>query len=119
MAPLALTSLVSAEWIPAEYATLLFLGLVLAGIGTFSLFCIGLVAYTRRRSTRYLLVTLALGALASRTVVGWGTAYGVVPMPVHHILEHGLDFLVAAIILYAVYRTGRVRPANASSQRGD
>lgn len=119
MGPFVLSSLVPAEWIPAEYAPLLFVGLALAGIGTFSLFCIGLVAYSRRRSMRYLLVTLALGALASRTVVGWGTAYGVIPMPVHHIVEHGLDFFVAVVILYAVYRTGRVRTAGARSQRGD
>jgi hypothetical protein len=24
-------------------------------------------------------------------------------MPVHHFVEHGLDFLIAAMILYAVY----------------
>ena len=28
---------------------------------------------------------------------------GVVPMPVHHFVEHSLDFLVAATVLYAVY----------------
>lgn len=101
-----------AEWVRAEFAPLLFAGLLLAGIGTVSIFCLGLAAYRQRRSSRYLLVTLALGALVLRTIVGWGTALCVVPMTTHHLLEHGLDFFVAATLLYAGYRSRPRRPAS-------
>lgn len=107
------TATLAAEWVSSEYAPFLFAGLLLAGIGTVSLFCIGLAAYHRRRSMPYLLVTLALGALVLRTVVGWGTALGIVPMTIHHFLEHGLDFFVAATLLYTVYRSRSWRPMSA------
>lgn len=94
----------AAEWVPKGYAPVLFAGLLLAGIGTVALFALGLAAYYRRRTREYLLVTIALGALVVRTAVGWGTAVGVVPMLVHHVVEHTLDFCIAAIILYVVYR---------------
>jgi len=74
-----------------------------AGAGTGLLFLVSLVAYRRRRSAQYALISVAVGALLARSVVGAGTVLGVVPMPVHHFLEHSLDFLIAAVVLYAVY----------------
>ncbi|MGQ3328127.1 DUF7471 family protein [Halorubrum sp. FL23] len=74
-----------------------------AGLGTGVLFLVSLVAYHRRRSGQYALISVAVGALLGRSVVGAGTVLGVVPMPVHHFLEHSLDFLIAAVVLYAVY----------------
>ena len=76
---------------------------VVAGIGTGLLFLVSLVAYGRRRSRRHLLISVAVGALLARSVVGAGTVLGYVPMPVHHFLAHSLDFLTAATVLYAVY----------------
>ncbi|MFC5279482.1 hypothetical protein ACFPM1_12045 [Halorubrum rubrum] len=76
---------------------------VVAGIGTGLLFLVSLVAYGRRRSRRHLLISVAVGALLARSVVGAGTVLGYVPMPVHHFLAHSLDFLIAATVLYAVY----------------
>ncbi len=75
----------------------------IAGIGTGILFLVSLVAYRRRQSSQYLLISVAVGALLTRSVVGAGTVLGYVPMPVHHFLEHSLDFAIAAIVLYAVY----------------
>lgn len=109
----------AAEWVTTGYAPFLFAGLVLAGIGTLLVFGLGLVAYRRRGSTQYLLVTLALGLLVVRTVVGWGTVFGMVPMVVHHLLEHGFDFLVAVIILYTVYRSRSSDPPSAGGGRRD
>ena len=74
-----------------------------AGVGTGLLFLVSLVAYHRRRSAQYALISVAVGALLTRSIVGAGTVLGVVPMPVHHFLEHSLDFLIAAVVLYAVY----------------
>jgi hypothetical protein len=51
-------------------------------------------------------VTAALGILVSRSVIGFGTVLGIVPMPVHHLIEHGSDFAVATLVLYALYSTG-------------
>ncbi|SMO51085.1 DUF7471 family protein [Halorubrum cibi] len=76
---------------------------VVAGIGTGLLFLVSLVAYRRRRTGRHFLISVAVGALLARSVVGAGTVLGYVPMPIHHFLSHSLDFLIAATVLYAVY----------------
>ncbi len=81
----------------------LLLVILVAGIGTGALFVISLVAYARRRSTQSLLICVAVGALWARSLVGAGTVLGYVPMTVHHLIEHSLDFTIAAIVLYAVY----------------
>lgn len=73
-----------------------------AGIGTGILFGVSMVAYSRRRETLYLHICIAVGALFARSIVGAGTVLGVVPMGMHHLIEHSLDFLIAAIVLYAV-----------------
>lgn len=96
----------TAQWPGVRGSVPLLAVILLAGIGTTVLFLIGAAAYSRRRTTPYLLLTVALGALVARTVVGLGTVVGVVPMPVHHLVEHGIDFLIAALILSAVYLSG-------------
>lgn len=74
-----------------------------AATGTGLLFLVSLVAYRRRRTGQYRLISAAVGALVLRSLVGAGTVLGIVPMPVHHFVEHSLDFLIAATVLYAVY----------------
>ena len=98
----------SGEWLGAGEATALLVVLALATVGTLALFLIGLLAYRRRRTPVYLLLLIALGLLVGRSLVGFGTAVGLVPMPIHHLVEHGADFGVAALVLYAIYRTGPV-----------
>ena len=95
-------------WPEVRDSPLLLTILVLAGIGTTVLFLLGVVAYRRRRTTPYLLITLALGALVVRTVVGLGTVFEVVPMGLHHLVEHGLDFVIAVLLLLAISRSGSV-----------
>lgn len=85
--------------------TLLFV-LALATIGTGLVLLIAVAGYLRRRSTPYLLVVVAVSALFVRSLVGFGTLYGHVPMGTHHFLEHGLDFLIAVCVLTAVYLMG-------------
>ena len=86
-----------------EGSILLLAVALVAGVGTGVLFVVSVAAYRRRRRAQYRLIAVAVGALLFRSVVGAGTILGVVPMPVHHFLEHGLDFLIAALVLYAVY----------------
>ncbi|TYL39036.1 hypothetical protein CV102_07005 [Natronococcus pandeyae] len=93
-------------WVDPQLTPVLLAVIVLAAAGTTVLFCIGIVAYSRRQSMRYLLITVALGLLMVRSVVGLGTVFGLVPMTIHHLVEHGADFTIAVLILYAVYRSG-------------
>lgn len=94
------------EW-PEVHYSLPLIGIILvAGLGTAVLFAISVLAFVHRRTRQYLLVMVALGALVLRSVVGLGTALTIVPMIVHHLVEHGLDFLIAALVLYAVYLSG-------------
>lgn len=97
------------DW-PGVEGSMLLLGVVLlACAGTGLLFAISVVAWSRRRSRRYLLIAVAVGALFLRSIVGIGTVSGAVPMVVHHLVEHSFDFLIAALILYAVIRNRPTR----------
>jgi hypothetical protein len=62
-----------------------------------------LAAYLRRRSRSYLLVGLALAALVARAMVAGVTMLGAVDPGTHHLLEHGLDVVMAALVVGAVY----------------
>lgn len=117
------TSPFDIQWLDPQLAPVLLTVIVLAVVGTAILFACGVLAYSRRRSTRYLLITVVLGLLVARSVVGLGTVFGLVPMTVHHLVEHGLDFTIAILILYAVYRSGPVgqeeTEPDRSSKRSD
>lgn len=91
------------DWWSVEGSIPLLFVVVVAGIGTGILFAASLIAYARRRTRQYLLVSVAVGALWLRSAVGAATVLGYVPMPVHHFIEHSLDFFIAAVVLYAVY----------------
>ncbi|WP_254864113.1 DUF7471 family protein [Halovivax gelatinilyticus] len=95
-----------ASWHDPELTPLLLVVIALAAVGTTVLFLAAVVAYRRRRTARYALLSIVLGLLVTRSVVGLGTVFGVVPMTVHHLIEHGFDFLIAALLLWAVYRGG-------------
>ncbi len=77
--------------------------IAIAGVGTGVLFAVSLVAYNRRRNRQFLFISVAVGALLARAIVGAGTILGYVPMAIHHFVEHSLDFVIAAVVLYAVY----------------
>lgn len=94
------------EWVGYPESVLLIVIISLAGLGTGILFFASLVAYYRRRTRLYAVVAVVVGALLARTIIGLGTVFGMVSMPVHHLVAHGLDFAIAALILYAVYTTG-------------
>ncbi len=108
------------EW--AGEGSLLLLGVVfLASLGTGLLFVVSLFAYRQRRSRRYFLIAVAVGALFTRSIVGAGTVLGYTPMVVHHLIEHTFDFLIAALILYIVLQSGPSsdRPETVSADGGE
>ncbi|WP_208023622.1 DUF7471 family protein [Halorussus pelagicus] len=83
--------------------------LALAGLGSAVLVGLALAALLRRRSRSYLLVTLALATLLARTGVAVLSLTGMVAPGSHHLLEHGLDAAMAALVVAAVYDARRVR----------
>jgi len=121
-------SLVSAAALHTGWAgvegSLLLLGIVmLAVLGTGVLFVVSFLAYWQRRSLRYQLIAVAVGALFLRSIVGVGTVLGYTPMVAHHLIEHTFDFLIAALVLYAVLRSkptsSRNQPVEISTDGGD
>lgn len=77
--------------------------LALSAIAAAVLFGLGIVAYRRRRSRAYLLVTLALAVLVARPVVGALSATALVPAETHHLLEHSFDAILLVLLLAAIY----------------
>ena len=67
------------------------------------LFGLSLIVTYRRRSRRYLLVSATLAALLSRSLVALLAVGGLLSADSHHLLEHGLDALIAIMLLAAVY----------------
>jgi ABC-type spermidine/putrescine transport system permease subunit II len=79
------------------------LTVALASLAAAVLAGLGLAAYVRRRSRPYLLVALALAALLARGVVGALAIAGQLGPGSHHLIEHGLDAVMAALVIGAVY----------------
>jgi hypothetical protein len=96
----------AANWPGVEGSWFLLFVLVLAGVGTTAVFVLSVVAYRRRRERSYLLISVAIGLLVVRTVIGFGTVRGITPMLYHHLVEHTFDFLIAALVLAAAYVGG-------------
>jgi hypothetical protein len=74
-----------------------------AGAGSGLLLVLGVAAFARRGSRSYLLVALALAALAARTAVSLSAMFGPLPTGPHHFVEHALDALLATCLVAAVY----------------
>ena len=77
--------------------------LVITGIVSLAVLGLGVVALAQRRSRSYLLITMALGTLVGRTLVGGLAVDGTVAMEFHHLIEHALDGVMAVLLLAAVY----------------
>ena len=79
-----------------ESPALLHLVVILTAISTGLLAAVALIALSRRRSAPYLLVAMALVALASKAVGGY------IDAGTHNLVEHGLDLLVATLLIAAI-----------------
>lgn len=76
--------------------------LTLAGLLSAGLLGVAVAAFLRRRSRPYLLIALAIAALFGRSVTVGLTAVGLLPSPAHHLIEHGLDVVLVALVIGAV-----------------
>jgi len=80
------------------------LGVVtLAGAGAAVLLGLAVGAFLHRQSRPYLLIAAAILALFGRSAVAGITAAGAISPADHHVLEHGLDVVLAALVIAAVY----------------
>jgi heme A synthase len=77
--------------------------LAFGGLASAALAGLGIIAFSRRRSRSYLLIALALVALALKALLGGLWVIEVIPTMRHDLLEHGLDLSIAAFLIAAVY----------------
>lgn len=94
----------------------LVLVLVLSGLASLGILALAVAALIRRRSWSYLLVTLAIGMLGLRVTLGGLMLTGLIDLETHHLIEHGVDFLMAGLLLAAVYVA---RTTNRPSEKQD
>lgn len=83
--------------------------LTIAGLGASVVVGLALAVFIRRRSRSYLLVTLAVATLLARTVVASLSLNGSIDAGVHHLAEHGLDIVMVALVIAAVYTARQVK----------
>ncbi|NHN43558.1 hypothetical protein G9C85_18220 [Halorubellus sp. JP-L1] len=90
---------------PADAAVLVLASVASAGLGG-----LALAAFARRRTSPYLFVALAVAALATRSALGWLGMVGELSPTTHHTAEHGLDVVMVALVVAAVWYARSVRP---------
>jgi len=83
--------------------------LALASVASAALGGLALAAFARRRTSPYLFVALAVVALATRSAVGWLGMIGGLSATTHHTAEHGLDVVMVALVVAAVWYARSVR----------
>lgn len=81
--------------------------LLLSILASVPLAVFSLLAYRRRRSMPYLFVAIGFVLFLLKSVLGGVTILGGVGIEIHHLLEHGFDFLIAVFLLAAVYVSRR------------
>jgi hypothetical protein len=100
--------MVLAEGGPSGMAEPLLAAILLSSIvASVPLAAFAMLSYRRRRSTPYLFVAIGFVLFLLKSVVGGATILSGVSTELHHFLEHGFDFLIAAFLLAAVYVSRR------------
>jgi heme A synthase len=89
--------------------------LVFGGLASAALAGLGAVAFSRRRSRSYLLITLALVALGLKAFLGGLWLIEFLPIAQHHLLEHGMDVAIALLLVAAIYDARRA-PMNGRTE---
>jgi len=87
----------------------LFAVVSVAALGAAVLLGLAFAAFVRRRSRPYLLIVAAFAALLGRSAVVAISALGWLSPTNHHLFEHGLDVVLVALVVGAVYYARTVR----------
>lgn len=93
--------------------------ITVATLGSSALVVVAGMAYLRRRSWSYLFITVAIGMLVVRSVVGLFALGGPLQIGTHHVLEHLLDVVAIALLFAAIYVARTTDPAHGSSTISD
>jgi hypothetical protein len=64
---------------------------------------VSLLAFLRRRTVSYLLITVACSTFLGKTVAGIASLTGSMNPEMHHSFEHSLDVIMIGLVLVAVY----------------
>ena len=91
--------------------------LALGGLAAATLLGLALAGFARRRSRPYLLVVLALATLLARVGVASAAMGGLLAAADHHLAEHVLDVLMAALVIAAVYTARAARERGGPGER--
>jgi fluoride ion exporter CrcB/FEX len=88
----------------------LYVTLAVAVVGSAALLGLATAALVRRQSRPYLLIAAAIGAVFARSAVGGLTMAGTFSTTEHHLIEHGLDVVLVALVIAAVYYARTATP---------
>lgn len=81
----------------------LFAVITVTAMGTALLLGLAFAAFIQRRSRPYLLIVAAFAALFVRSVIAGVSLVGMLSPSTHHLLEHGADVILVALVVAAVY----------------
>lgn len=81
----------------------LLVAIAVASAGAAVLLGLAFAAFLRRQSRPYLFVVMAIGTLLAQSVVAGLSVLGTLESNVHHLLEHGLDVALVALVIGAIY----------------
>ena len=84
-------------------STTLLVLVTIAAMGTALLLGLAFAAFLQRRSRPYLLIVAAFAALFTRSVIAGVSILGMLSPSTHHLLEHGVDVILVALVVAAVY----------------
>jgi hypothetical protein len=87
---------------PAESAAVVVLSTV-ATLGSAVLLGLAFAAFLRRRSRPYLLLVAAFVVLLARSGALLTSGFGLLSPATHHVVEHGFDAVLVALVVAAVY----------------
>lgn len=84
--------------------------ITVATLGSAALVVVAGVALLRRQTWSYLFITVAIGMLMVRSLVGILSLGGPVHVETHHILEHLFDVVAIGLLFAAIYAARTVTP---------
>lgn len=90
--------------------------ITLATLGSSILVVIAGTAFLRRQTWSYLFITVAIGMLTVRSLVGIFALAGPVHVETHHVLEHLVDVFAIGLLFAAIYTARTVEPARQFSE---
>ena len=94
---------ISLQAVPDIGSVTLLILVTIAAMGTALLLGVAFAALVRRQSPPYLLLVAAFTALLGRSVVAGFSMFGMLSPTTHHLFEHGMDVLLVALVVAAVY----------------